>query len=125
MKVAGEATSPEETPSSLQGGHRSLRYFQARMGERILGTDLQQIWRDHLLVLAMLQHPDRSWSEGIYVLVYPKGNPSFPRAAERYRDVLKDDSTFEVRSIEQLLDAHVLHTDALERAFRERYLWAE
>jgi PD-(D/E)XK nuclease superfamily len=35
----------------------------------IVGTDLQQIWLDHLLVLSMLQHPSKRWSWGRFVLV--------------------------------------------------------
>lgn len=89
----------------------------------ILGTPLQQIWRDHLLVLAMLQDPDGQWDSGKYVLVHHAQNPSFAEAAERYRAVLTDDSTFEARTVEDLLDAHVLHPPEVERAFRERYLW--
>jgi hypothetical protein len=57
------------------------------------------------------------------VLVHPAGNPAFREVGERYRQELTDDSTFEFRTIEDLLDAGVLHTDATEQRFRERYLW--
>jgi hypothetical protein len=90
--------------------------------ERILGTDLQQIWRDHLLLHSMLRHRDE-WVSGVYVLVHPSRNPSYREAADRYRGVLKDDSTFQVRTIEELLDAEVLLPDRVETAFRERYFW--
>jgi hypothetical protein len=88
---------------------------------RILGTELQQVWRDHLLLLAMLQKP--GWKEGRYVLVHPAGNPSFHELGKRYRDVLEDDSTFEVRTVEELVDAGVLHSSDTEKRFHERYLW--
>ena len=58
--------------------------------DRVVNTELQQIWQDHLLVLSMLQHPMRKWSWGRFVLVYPSRNPSFARAANEYRAVLKD-----------------------------------
>ncbi len=90
--------------------------------ERILGTDLQQIWRDHLLLHSMLRHDDE-WNGGVYVLAHPRGNPSFREAADRYREILKDDSTFRVRTIEELLDYRVLHPDAVEKDFRQRYFW--
>ena len=90
--------------------------------ERILGTDLQQIWRDHLLLHSMLRYRDE-WTKGVYVLVHPSRNPSYREAAERYRDILTDDSTFQVRTIEELLDADVLLPDVVEKAFRERYFW--
>jgi hypothetical protein len=95
--------------------------FVADWEDRILGTQLQQVWRDHLLLLAMLQRPE--WKNGRYVLVHPAGNPAFHELGKRYRDVLEDDSTFEVRTIEELLDAGVLHTGDTEKRFRERYLW--
>jgi hypothetical protein len=91
--------------------------------ELVIGTALQQIWLDHLLVLAMLQHPTGRWSWGRFVLVYPLGNPSFAGAAAAYRAVLRDPATFEARTIEELLDtpgALKLETVA---ALRERYFW--
>jgi hypothetical protein len=88
--------------------------------QRVVGTDLQQIWLDHLLVLAMLQHPSRRWTWGRFVLVYPAANPSFARAAASYRALLRDGSTFEARSLEEL---HVEETLGPEtaRALWERY----
>ena len=38
-------------------------------------------------------------------------------------EILDDDSTFEVRTIEELLDAHVLLSPDTEARFRERYLF--
>lgn len=90
----------------------------------LLGTELQQIWRDHLLVLAMLQHPDGKWDQGMYLLVHPAGNPSFAEAGKRYRDeFLADDATFAVKTVENLLDLGVLHSPEIEQEFRDRYLW--
>ncbi len=89
----------------------------------VLGTDLQQIWLDHLLVLSMLQHPDASWSWGRFAVVYPSANPSVRAAVERYQELLRSAETFEARSIEELLGYHVLHEPPTEVAFRNRYLW--
>ena len=89
----------------------------------IVGTDLQQIWLDHLLVLAMLQQEPEQWSWGRFVLVHPAANPSVPAAAARYRELLADDATFEVRTIEDLLAPSTLHEPPTETAFRARYLW--
>lgn len=96
--------------------------FTADWEKRILGTPQQQIWRDHLLLLALLQHPSRTTHFGKYVLVYPAGNTSFRRAAAVYREALTDHSTFDVATVEDLLDAHVLHEAATELLFRERYI---
>lgn len=97
--------------------------FKADWETRILGAELQQVWRDHLLVLAMLQDTDQVWTSGTYVLVYPEGNTSFARLAERYTDALQDASTFSHVTLEALLDAHVLHEPDTEQKFRERYLF--
>jgi hypothetical protein len=87
----------------------------------VVGTELQQIWLDHLLVLSMLQHPSGKWSWTRFVLVYPSENPSFGRAAAVYRSVLRDASTFEARTIEELLAAPGALPDATAAAIRERY----
>ena len=97
--------------------------FKPDWEKRILGTELQQVWRDHLLLLAMLQDADQVWTSGTYVLVYPEGNTSFARLAERYTDVLEDASTFRHVTLEALLDAHVLHVPDTEQKFRDRYLF--
>jgi len=89
---------------------------------RILGKPTQQIWRDHLLLLSMLQHEPHRWRHGKYILVYPEKNPSFACAAEEYRAALEDDSTFVTMTIEQVLDAGVLTTET-ESRFRTRYVW--
>ncbi|HUF52449.1 MAG TPA: hypothetical protein VMR52_01595 [Dehalococcoidia bacterium] len=86
----------------------------------ILGTELEQIWLDHLLVLCMIQHPTDNCTWGRFVLVAPRGNPSFARAAGSYRAALRDQSTFEYRTIEDVLEAGVLRPDH-EAAFCERY----
>jgi hypothetical protein len=90
--------------------------------DALVGTPLQQIWLDHLLALSMLQHTPQTWTWAKFVLVHPEGNPSYARAADEYRMTLSDFSTFEVRTIESLLDAGVLSPDSTA-AFRKRYLW--
>lgn len=90
----------------------------------VIGTDLQQIWLDHLLVLSMLQHPTAGWAVGMFVVVFPAANPSVAAAVERYRSVLvnPDESAFRAVTVEDLLDAHI-HTPSTEASFRDRYLW--
>jgi hypothetical protein len=97
--------------------------FPAGWQAKLVGTDLQQFWLDHLLVLSMLQHPEEQWGWGRFVIVYPVGNLSVRDAAQRYGDLLTAKDTFEVRTIEELLDAQVLHEPTTAEAFRERYLW--
>jgi hypothetical protein len=90
---------------------------------KVLGTDLQQFWLDHLLVLSMLQHPAGRWEWGRFVVVYPAANVSVRDASRRYADLLAVPDTFEARTVEALLADQVLHHRATADAFRERYLW--
>jgi len=78
--------------------------------------DLQQLWLDHLLALSMVQHPSEELGPTQFLLVYPEQNVSFASAAERYREALKNERTFETRTLEQLLDAHFM-SEELEKAF--------
>jgi hypothetical protein len=96
--------------------------FAADALEQIVGTALQQIWLDHLLVLAMLQHPSKQWRWGRFVLVHPAANTGFAALIGRYRELLADDSTFASATLEELTDP-ALPTGAGLSAFRERYLW--
>jgi hypothetical protein len=121
-----EWPEPEEVPKL----HKLRRYldvtadagiFDEERVHSVIGSGLQQIWRDHLLALSMLQHPDRSWHWARYVLVYPSANDSFTKAAEEYSDLLQVRSSFESRTVERLLDADVLSPE-LTRQLRRRYL---
>lgn len=87
----------------------------------ILGTDLQQIWLDHLLALSMLQDPSQKWKWAGFVLVHPSNNPSYARASERYKSLLTDRSSFRVSTIESLLAADVL-PKVLKSDFSKRYI---
>lgn len=109
--------------SIVEQANKERGVFKSGWEAKILGTPLQQIWRDHLLLLSLIQHPSKRWTDGKYVLVYPAGNASFAAVAEAYQDVLDEQSTFDHKTVEDLLDAHVLHDEQTEVAFRERYLW--
>jgi hypothetical protein len=97
--------------------------FKPDWESRIVGTALQQVWRDHLLLLALLQYPSGQFADGRYVLAYPAGNTSFAALADSYTTALDDLSTFQAATIEEFIDADVLHQPATRAAFSERYLW--
>ncbi len=101
---------------------QNSKVFKPGAIDKIIGTHLQQIWQDHLLVLSMLQHPSKTWGWVKFVLVHPEKNSSFADAAKKYTDHLADDRTFTVRTIESALSAGIL-PDKIERKFRNRYLW--
>lgn len=90
----------------------------------LVGSDLQQIWADHLLALSMLQHDSGTWRWVKFVLVYPEKNTSFSKASSRYAALLDNPQTFASTTVEAVLESKVLPTDTT-RAFRERYLWQE
>ena len=96
--------------------------FRSGAVDVILGTRLQQIFLDHLLVLSLLRDPISPYQWAKFVLVHPERNPSFASAAREYAALLSDASTFEVRTLESLLDAGPLPPTAVS-AFRARYLW--
>lgn len=96
--------------------------FKDGWSARLVGTELQQLWLDHLLVLAMLQHPSGRWRWGRFVLVAPAGNPSLASAAARYRDALADPSSFIFMTLEQLLDCPGALAEDVRAQLRARYL---
>ena len=98
------------------------RIFKEGYLDMILGTELQQIWQDHILALSMLQDMETNWEWAKFILVYPEKNPSFDRAAKKYSDVLLDHSTYEICTIESLLRTNTIDKSDLE-PFRNRYIW--
>lgn len=88
----------------------------------VVGTDLQQIWLDHLLLLAMLQHPSQRWSWGRFVVVAPEANPSIVSAVARYRALLRDEATFGWLSLEEMIGARSPLGDETRALLTERYL---
>jgi hypothetical protein len=100
---------------------RESGVFKESAFEKIMGTDLQQIWLDHLLALSMTQHPSKKWSWAGFVLVHPARNPSYARACTNYLTHLNDTSSIRVSTLESLLAAKVL-PPALSTAFTDRYL---
>lgn len=122
-----EHSKREKIPS----GKRLQRYekvtkrsgiFKHDALDTILGTHLQQIWLDHLLALSMLQEEASNWKWAKFVLVHPAENPSFARVAEDYVQLLRVSSTFEVRTIESLLNTPALTVEDVA-LFKNRYLW--
>lgn len=92
--------------------------------DAIVGTELQQIWLDHLLALSMTQDDSKSWHWTGFALVHPARNPSYARAMERYRKLLRQPDDLTVSTLESLLNADVLPVEMSE-AFKQRYLWAD
>lgn len=89
--------------------------------EAVNGTDLLEMWLDHLLLLSMLQHPSGAWQWGRLVHVFPAGNTDFVDACAGYKSLLADESTFASITLDALLDSGALPKDTTA-ALRDRYL---
>lgn len=97
--------------------------FKSGWREAVLSTDLRQIWRDHLLALAMRANPSQWATETRYVLLYPRRNVSFSNAALRYGELLVDDSTYRAMTVDEVVDAAFAHGTPTKEQFIRRYLW--
>ncbi len=64
-------------------------------------TQLQQIWRDHLLMGAM-QEAD-GYSDALFVILYPEQNVAVAEAVKVYTDCLADSSSFAAWTLEDLV----------------------
>jgi hypothetical protein len=83
---------------------RELGIFRYDSYADLARLPLQQLWLDHLLALR-LKASDSRWVSGTFVLLAPLANPECARAARSYRGHLLDPSTFEYRTIEDLVTA--------------------
>jgi hypothetical protein len=82
---------------------------------------LLSMWLEHMLVHSMLQHPDKEWTWGRLVYVYPEGNSDFAEACASYRELLAEPSTFSSMTLEELIGAGALPRSTV-KALRERHI---
>ena len=84
-------------------------------------SDLCELFLEHLLLLSMLQQPDRSWTWGRFVLVHPAANVEVIDQIERYRSFLADETSFDSMTVESLVHGAWLPA-ASAAQLAERYL---
>lgn len=87
-----------------------------------IGTELQQIWLDHLLAASMPLHPSGQWAWAGFALVHPARNLSYARAMQKYRTFLREPASVRVSTLEELLTSDVLPLSTAA-ALNARYLW--
>ncbi len=78
------------------------------------------MWLEHLLALAMLQHPSGRWTWGRYVVVHHRANPDVSRLLDSYGGFLRDSTTYRAVGLDELLGEKVL-PPSTEHAVRDRY----
>ena len=122
-----EDCKAEKSPSEERFGRYSYvtaksKIMSTEAMKNILGTKLQQIWLDHLLAESMMLCEPKEWAWAGFALVHPAGNPSYARAMQDYRKILKEPDSVRVSTIESLLEANVLPAP-IASAFKARYLW--
>jgi hypothetical protein len=115
-----EVPKPKRLPRYLDITERSGAFTRDGI-DAVNGTDLTVSWLTHLLVLSMLQHSNREYEWGRYVLVHPRGNTDYTDAATRYAAALADPSTFAVLTVEEILASGVL-PKSTTAALRKRYV---
>lgn len=90
--------------------------------------EVNQIWRDHLLAVALLNHPDSYFTAGHFFVIYHWLDPRAIQTMENYQTLLKpEDRTFSQLPLNRLID---LWSQASTRAtdikwlsnFKMRYL---
>jgi len=89
---------------------------------RLRRQPLQQLWRDHLLAGSMLQ-ADLGYTTGRFVVLHPRDNLACARATEDYRACLTAAETYDVWTLESLVDdLRVVGAGTWLDRFYDRYL---
>ncbi len=97
--------------------------------DQVAAVQHNQLWRDHLLAVAMNQHPNSPYTEGKLMLVAHPGDMGCVPIVSNYQALLKDDdSSFVDMPLDQLiakwldLDGLSDEVEAWLKAFSLRYL---
>lgn len=132
-----ESLREEEFKKSVEIFEKhSLRYtdlteahgvFAPNVIDTLRRPPLSQIWRDHLLALALLSHTERKYDEGVFVFLFPSLNKQCQDGVDEYAKYLSsnDDtiSGFCPRHLEDFIHTVANHyqTD-WSSELRSRYL---
>jgi hypothetical protein len=118
MTAAASTLKPRYDEVALASG-----CFQGDALSRLRGGWLQQLWLDHLLLLAARETDQLD--AGLFVVLYPEVNPRCRAAVDAYAATLTPSGkeTFQARTLEDVVD---VLDGAIDQswvgAFRERYL---
>ena len=78
--------------------------------DRLRGSKLTQIWRDHLL---MGVHKEKDgFEDAFFTILGPKDNSYLSEAVQEYRQCLSDDGSFQSWTLEDLVERLKAHSSA-------------
>ncbi len=102
---------------------RAMGCFKPDSSRELGQKPVEQLWRDHLLVGAMLLDTAAGWETGLYVFLYPEGNTACHRAVQLYGAHLAHTRSFCPLTLETLVAAlEAVANSAWTTELRERYL---
>jgi hypothetical protein len=129
MSLAGASASKVVSSSAYKkwSDHPQAPFLPGQ-AHQFEAPALNQLWRSHLLALAMLLHPDSSYESGACLFLYPSHNPHGAEISARYRTILKPgQTTWSDQTLEALVEnwAGRAGSSSLQswlEAFKLRYL---
>ena len=120
-RAKSETPKPQNLQIYTRVAERSGIFRRGAIDEVKGRSEMAVMWLEHLLLLSMLQHASGSWTWARYVVVHPAGNVDIADLCAQYRSLLRNTSTFDSITLEDLLDTGALPA-ATTAALRERYL---
>ena len=103
--------------------------FAPNVIETLRRPPMSQIWRDHLLSIALLRHADGKYDEGFFVFLFPSLNKQCQQGVDEYAKYLASDDEnvngFCPRHLEQFIHTVADHYNTdWSNELRARYLGA-
>jgi hypothetical protein len=83
----------------------AMGVFLPAARERLRVPPLEQFWRDHLLAGSLADDATSAFERASFAVVYPRGNSIVGAAVEAYAACLRDRSTFQAWTLEDVLEA--------------------
>ncbi|MHB0879178.1 MAG: PGN_0703 family putative restriction endonuclease, partial [Anaerolineae bacterium] len=117
-----------DTPAYRKWTERDDSPWLPTANEAVAAPVCNQLWRDHLLAVAMQRHPRSPYEHGRLLLVNHPADAEGAAAVEGYRALLRpDQDSFAVITLDRLVDVWSGVMKAAEgrawlAAFRQRYL---
>ncbi len=91
--------------------------------DKLRGSRLQQIWRDHLLMGVYKDKDADKFEDAFFAILHPKVNTYCSEAVQEYRQCLNDTDSFQSWTLEDLVERLMAHSSAeWIREFHRRYL---